>query len=100
LPTNAATVSTTEPLEGIDRPKKWRSWLTAINTAAPAVKPTITVCDIKLTSAPKRINPSASWMTPAMKVNVSTSATYSGLPGAASPLITLNTTTDTAATGP
>ena len=43
----------------ISRPKKFLTWLSAISTAAPAVKPTTTVCDTKLTSVPKRSRPNS-----------------------------------------
>lgn len=39
--------------------KKFLTWLSAISTAAPAVKPTTTVCDTKLTSVPKRSRPNS-----------------------------------------
>ena len=40
-------------------PKKFFTWLAAINTAAPAVKPTTTVCETKLTKDPNRSTPSS-----------------------------------------
>ena len=57
--TSASTTSYADAPRGIGRPKKFFTWLTAISTAAPAVKPTTTVCDTKLTSVPSRSAPSA-----------------------------------------
>ena len=40
-------------------PKKFFTWLAAMSTAAPAVKPTTTVCDTKWTKEPNRNTPSS-----------------------------------------
>ncbi len=64
-------------------PKKLRTWLAAINTAAPAVKPMTTVCEMKFTSAPMRAKPKINSKTPTRNVTVSTSRMYSAEPGSA-----------------
>jgi hypothetical protein len=55
---------------GTGRPKKFLIWLATISSAAPAVKPTITVCEMKLTSAPSRARPIASWNSPVSRARV------------------------------
>ena len=76
------------------------TWLAAIKTAAPEVKPTTTVCETKFTKVPRRKMPSSNWNTPTKKVKVSTSATNCGLPGSASGLMVANTTMEIAVVGP
>jgi len=68
---------------GISTPKKFLIWLPAMSSAAPAVKPITTVCEMKFTSTPMRARPRASWNTPVRKVMVSTRAMNSGVPGEA-----------------
>ena len=84
----------------MSRPKKFLIWLAAMRMAAPAVKPMMTVCEMKLTSAPSRARPIASWIRPARKVSVSTRPMNCGLPGSASGLIEANTTIEIAVVGP
>jgi hypothetical protein len=74
--------------------------LAAIKQAAPAVKPTTTECEMKLTSAPRRTTPMISCSTPTMKASVIASATYSSLPGVAMPLREANMMTEAAVVGP
>ena len=81
-------------------PRKLRNWLAMISTAAPAVKPTTTVCEMKFTSAPRRARPMASMITPAMRERVRTSPTYCGDPGTARGATVAKTTSDTALVGP
>ena len=50
----------TEAPRGRSMPKKFFTWLIAISTAAPEVKPTTTVCDTKLIRLPRRSTPSSS----------------------------------------
>ena len=94
------STSQTEEPRAISMPKKFLTWLAAISTAAPAVKPTTTVCDTKLTRVPSRSAPSASWNTPTRKVSVSTRPTNSGEPGSANGLMVAKTTIDIAVVGP
>ena len=85
---------------GIGTPKKLRSCATMMSSAAPAVKPTITVCEMKLTSVPRRARPSTSWIAPTSRHSVRTSRMYSSLPGSASGATAANTTSDSALVGP
>src|SRR3990167_9301856 len=68
--------------------------------AAPAVKPTTTACDTKLTSVPMGARPSTSWYTPARKVSVSAIWMNSALPGSANFATVANTTIEIAVVGP
>ena len=81
-------------------PKKLRTWLAAMSTAAPAVKPMTTVCEMKFTSAPMRASPSASWKTPTRKVSVSTRLMYSAEPGSAACDMAAKTAIEMAVVGP
>ena len=85
---------------GIGTPKKCLSWLVAMRMAAPAVKPTTTECDTKLTSAPMRASPSTNWYTPARKVSVSAIWMNLALPGSANLATVANTTIEIAVVGP
>lgn len=85
---------------GISSPKKLGIWLPAINSAAPAVKPITTVCEIKFTSAPMRAKPKISWNKPVKKVSVSTMLMNCGLPGVAKALTEANTAIEIAVVGP
>ena len=67
---------------------------------APAVKPTMTVIETKFTSAPSRARPSASLMSPIIRVRVSTSLMYSGENGVASEASEANTISEVALVGP
>ncbi len=67
------TVCTKDALGSAETPKKFFSWLVAISTAAPAVKPITTLCEMKLTRKPRRAMPIASIIRPVMKVRVKTS---------------------------
>ena len=89
-----------DALRGSGRPKKFFSCEAKIKSAAPAVKPMITVCDMKLTSVPRRAIPIRSWNMPVRKVSVSTSLTYSGVAGAASGLMVAKTNREIALVGP
>src|SRR5580698_6543658 len=55
----------------------------AINTAAALIKPINTGCDRKFSSTPRRIQPSASWMTPESSASNTTQARNFSLPGTA-----------------
>ncbi len=44
-----------------------------MSSAAPAVNPTMTVCEMKFTNAPSRATPMTTWMRPTSSVSVSTS---------------------------
>jgi hypothetical protein len=57
---------------GMSRPKKFLIWLDAMSRAAPAVKPMMTVWEMKLTSTPSRASPITSWIRPVSRVSVST----------------------------
>ena len=81
-------------------PRKVLTWLVAISRAAPAVNPTTTEWEMKLTRAPRRASPSASWNAPAMKVSVRTIRMYSAPPGSASGAMVVNTTMEIAVVGP
>ena len=95
-----STISSIRASRGMSRPKKFFTWLPAMSSAAPAVKPRITVCEMKLTSVPSRASPMRSWMRPASRVRVRTSPMNSGVPGSASGLIEANTTIEIAVVGP
>ncbi len=84
----------------MSRPKKFLIWLLAMSSAAPAVKPMMTVCEMKLTSTPSRASPIASWIRPVSRVSVSTRLMNCALPGSASGLIEANTTIEIAVVGP
>ena len=71
-----------------------------ISRPAPEVKPTITVCEMKFTRAPRRASPIVSCSAPTMNASVSTSVTYCSDSGAASGAIVANTTSDSALVGP
>ena len=60
---------------GTLRPKKLRTCAAMIRRPAPAVNPTTTVVEMKLTSAPSRAMPSASLMSPIIRQSVNTSWT-------------------------
>ncbi len=60
---------------GTSMPKKLRSCALMISSPAPAVKPTITVVEMKLTSAPSRATPRPSLISPTIRLSVSTSVT-------------------------
>lgn len=62
-----------DALAAADTPKKFFNWLLAISTAAPAVKPTTTLCEMKLTRNPRRAKPITSINRPQRKVSVMTS---------------------------
>src|SRR3989338_1552987 len=68
--------------------------------AAPAVKPTTTECDTKLTNVPMRASPSTNWYTPARKVSVSAIWMNLALPGSANFATVANTTIEIAVVGP
>src|SRR3989344_891658 len=68
--------------------------------AAPAVKPTTTACDTKLTSVAMRASPSTNWYTPARKVSVSAIWMNLALPGSANLATVANTTIEIAVVGP
>ena len=74
-PSAAATLSNTGWPRGKARPSRGPSWLLAISTAAPAVKPTTTECGTFSTMAPARARPSSSCRAPTRKASVSTSST-------------------------
>ncbi len=73
---NWCSVSKKLTPRGMERPKKFRIWLAMMSMAAPAVKPTTTVWEMKFTRVPRRAAPIASCITPTMKVRVSTRPTY------------------------
>ena len=81
-------------------PKKFFTWLAAMSSAAPAVKPMTTVCEMKLTSTPMRASPRINWNNPVRKVSVSTMLMNSGEPGSASGLMAANTAMEMAVVGP
>src|SRR3989344_1158956 len=85
---------------GMGTPKKCLSWLVAMRIAAPAVKPTTTECDTKLTNVPMRASPSTNWYTPARKVSVSAIWMNLALPGSANFATAANTTIEIAVVGP
>jgi hypothetical protein len=86
---------------GMGMPKKFFTWLQAMSTAAPAVKPTTTVCDTKFTSTPMRSRPQqASCTTPTSRLRVSARLTKAALPGSASGLSVASTTMEMAVVGP
>ena len=85
---------------GIGRPKKFLTWLATISSAAPAVKPTTTVCETKFIRPPRRIAPSASMISPDRNDSVSASCTNSALPGSANGLSDAKTTIEIAVVGP
>ena len=96
----ACSVCKNEAPAGIGTPEKLRTWLATISIAAPAVKPTTTVCEMKLTSTPSRASPIASWIRPTIKLRVSTSVTYWLLPGSAICAMVAKTTSEIALVGP
>jgi len=65
----ARTVSTRSAVEGSVRPSRSRSWLTAIRTPAPAVKPTMTASETNRTSRPSRARPITMRSTPPMSAS-------------------------------
>jgi len=71
-----------------------------ISSPAPAVKPTITVIEMKFTSAPSRASPSPSLMRPIIRFSVSTSRMYSGEKGVASAASDAKTMSEVALVGP
>ncbi len=81
-------------------PRKCLNWLEAMRMAAPAVKPTTTEWEIKLTRVPNRARPMTSWINPTIMVSVRASCTYSGLPGAAWMLSEEKRTMEAAVVGP
>ena len=54
------------------RPKAGPTWLLKMSTAAPAVKPTMTLCGTLSANAPTRAKPSKSCVRPTMKLSVMT----------------------------
>ena len=71
-----------------------------MRVAAPAVKPSTTVCETKFTTRPMRSAPMASMIAPARNDSVSTRLTYSPDPGTASGATVANTNSETALVGP
>ncbi|MCZ7559073.1 MAG: hypothetical protein M5U30_02650 [Burkholderiaceae bacterium] len=69
-PATSTSVRTNEVPCGTGIPVSGPSWLTRIRMPAPAVKPTITGCEMKFTSRPSRSTPSASMHSPARKASV------------------------------
>jgi len=65
-------------------PKNGPSWAVMIRQAAPAVKLTTTVWEMRFTSAPRRASPRPSCIRPTSSVSVSASRMYCSLPGSAS----------------
>lgn len=68
--------------------------------AAALVKPTMTGCEIKLTSAPSLNNPSINWTRPTMNARAMASMTNSEEPSAASGISAEAVSRETTATGP
>ncbi len=97
---NAQTVARNDWPREISTPKKLRSCEAMISRPAPAVKPITTVCEMKLTTVPRRARPSSSMIAPDMNDSVSASCTYSPEPGVASGARVANTNSDTALVGP
>ena len=93
-------VSTMSLLATTVSPRKLASWPTMIRMPAPAVKPMITVNEMKFTIAPRRARPSASCTSPTISVSVSTSAMYGALPGTASGVTIANTASEIVLVGP
>jgi hypothetical protein len=85
---------------GIGTPKKLRNCAAMIKRPAPAVKPTMTVCEMKLTRAPSRASPMPNWSSPTISASVSTSSMYAGVAGSANGTIAENTTSEMALVGP
>ena len=81
-------------------PSAGANWLFMMSTAAPTVNPTTTECGTISTNFPARIRPSKSWMTPTMKVSVSTSETYLADPSTASGTMRLIVISEIAFAGP
>ena len=71
-----------------------------IRMPTPAVNPTITSFETKLTSAPMRSSPRATIVAPDSNASVSASETYSADSGCASGLKVAKTNRDTALVGP
>ncbi len=69
---NCHKVSTNDASAGIGMPKKDLTCDVAISIAAPALKPMITVCEMKFTRAPKRAMPISNSNTPVSRVTVRT----------------------------
>ena len=80
--------------------RKFLSWLAAMITPAPAVKPTMTECDMKLTSVPSRKRPMVNSITPTRKASVSARTTYWSEAGTAMALSAEAMTSDPATVGP
>ena len=97
---NACSVSKKPPPAGTDTPKKFLSCAATIRRPAPAVNATITVCEMKFTSAPRRATPIANWRRPMTSASVRTSSMYGALPGSASGAIVASTTSEIALVGP
>ena len=70
LRATSPSVRTNEVPCGTGMPVSGPSWLTRMRMPAPAVKPTITGCEMKFTSRPSRSTPSASMQRPARKASV------------------------------
>ena len=71
-----------------------------MRSPAPAVKPITTVCEMKLTSAPRRATPMPNCSRPTSSASVRTSSMYGSVPGVASGAIVANTTSAIALVGP
>ena len=76
------------------------SWLAAMITPAPAVKPMMTECEMKLTSTPSLKNAHDNSITPTRKASVSASSTYCADAGSAIALSAENITSEPATVGP
>ncbi len=76
------------------------NWLKKIRIAAPAVKPTMTECDTRLTSWPRFTRPRSSWKIPASRVMLKTALMNSGDPGAKFSDRVAKITTEIAVVGP
>ena len=96
----SATSARKKLLRPIDTPSILFSCDSAMMIAAAFVKPTITGCDRKLTTAPRRNTPSASCITPTISVSRMASATKDSEPGAANCASVALVSSETMATGP
>ena len=66
----SASVRANDAPCGTGMPVSGPTWLTRIRMPAPAVKPTMTGCEMKFTSRPRRSAPSASMHRPVRKASV------------------------------
>ena len=99
-----ATVFTIESrnsaLRGIGTPKKFRACETMMRVPTPAVYPTTTECEMKLTIMPSLNSPRDNSSTPTIAAKVSASSTYRADPGSANAESEANKISEAVVLGP